>query len=91
MLFICLKIKSMNKEDIEELKEIVQAAKRLEELIKEIEGPLSDEQSRNLSHEFFCMGAVSVRPIEDIVSRIDNIFAVIRNIKSKRLWKSLLR
>ena len=72
MLFLCLKIKGMNKEDIEELKEIAQAAKRLEELIKEIEGPLSDEQSRNLSHEFFCMGAVSVRPIEDIVSRIDS-------------------
>ena len=72
MLFICLKIKGMSKEDIEELKEIVQAAKRLEELIKEIEESLSDEQGRNLSHEFFCMGAASVRPIEDIVSRIDN-------------------
>ena len=72
MLFICRKITDMIKEDIDELKEIVQAAKRLEELIKEIEGPLSDEQSRNLSHEFFCMGAVSVRPIEDVVSRIDS-------------------
>ena len=41
----------MNKEDINELKEIVQQAKRLEELIKEIEGPLTDEQSKNLSHE----------------------------------------
>lgn len=41
MLVICLKIKGMNKEDIEELKEIVQAAKRLEELIKEIEDVVS--------------------------------------------------
>ena len=65
------KIKGMNKKDINELKEIVQQAKRLEELIKEIEGPLTDEQSKNLSHEFFCMGAVSVRPINDVVSRID--------------------
>ena len=66
------KIKGMNKKDINELKEIVQQAKRLEELIKEIEGPLTDEQSKNLSHEFFCMGAVSVRPINDVVSRIDS-------------------
>ena len=66
------KIKGMNKKDINELKEIVQQAKRLEELIKEIEGPLTDEQSKNLSHEFFCMGAVSVRPIDDVVSRIDS-------------------
>ena len=62
----------MNKEDIYELKEIVQQAKSLEELIKEIEGPLTDEQIKNLSHEFFCMGAVSVRPIDDVVSRIDS-------------------
>lgn len=62
----------MNKEDILELKEIVQQAKRLEELIREIEGPLTDEQSQNLNHEFFCMGAVSVRPIGDVVSRIDS-------------------
>ena len=41
----------MNKKDINELKEIVQQAKRLEELIKEIEGLLTDEQSKNLSHE----------------------------------------
>ena len=67
-----LKIKSMNKEDIMELKEIVQQAKRLEELIMEIEGPLTEEQSKNLSHEFFGMGAVSVRPIDDVVSRIDS-------------------
>ena len=67
-----LKIKSMNKEDIMELKEIVQQAKRLEELIMEIEGPLTEEQSKILSHEFFCMGAVSVRPIDDVVSRIDS-------------------
>ena len=66
------KNKGMNKKDINELKEIVQQAKRLEELIKEIEGPLTDEQSKNLSHEFFCMGAVSVRPIDDVVSRIDS-------------------
>jgi restriction endonuclease Mrr len=66
------KIKGINKKDINELKEIVQQAKRLEELIKEIEGPLTDEQSKNLSHEFFCMGAVSVRPIDDVVSRIDS-------------------
>ena len=67
------KIKGMNKKDINELKEIVQQAKRLEELIKEIEGPLTNEQSKNLSHEFFCMGAVSVRPIDDVVSRIDSV------------------
>ena len=48
----------MNKEDIEELKEIVQQAKKLEELISEIEGPLTDRQKENLSHEFFCMAAV---------------------------------
>ena len=66
------KIKGMNKKYINELKEIVQQAKRLEELIKEIEGPLTDEQSKNLSHEFFCMGAVSVRPIDDVVSRINS-------------------
>lgn len=62
----------MNKEDILELKEIVQQAKRLEELIREIEGPLTDEQSLNLNHELFCMGAVSIRPIGDVVSRIDS-------------------
>lgn len=62
----------MNKEDIMELKEIVQQAKRLEELITEIEGPLTDAQRKNLSHEFFCMGAVSIRPIGDIISRIDS-------------------
>ena len=62
----------MNKEDIEELKVIVQQAKKLEELISEIEGPLTDRQKENLSHEFFCMGAVSVRPIDDVVSRIDS-------------------
>ena len=72
MFFICRKITDMIKEDIDELKEIVQAAKRLEELIRELEGPLTDEQSKNLSHEFFCMGAVSVRPNEDVVSRIDS-------------------
>ena len=62
----------MNKEDIEELKEIVQQAKRREELISEMEGQLTARQRKNLSHEFFCMGAVSVRPIEDVVSRIDS-------------------
>ena len=62
----------MNKEDIIELKEIVQQAKRLEELITEIEGQLTDEQRKNLSHEFFCMGAVSITPIGDIISRIDS-------------------
>jgi hypothetical protein len=36
MFFICRKITDMNKEDIDELKEIVQAAKRLEELIREL-------------------------------------------------------
>ena len=53
----------MNKEDINELKEIVQQAKRLEELIKEIEGPLTDEQIKNLSHEFFCMLENKLFPI----------------------------
>lgn len=62
----------MNKEDIDELKEIVKHAKRLEELIKEIEGPLTDWQEKNLAHEFFCIGAPSVRPIADVVSRIDS-------------------
>ena len=62
----------MKKEDIEELKEIVQLAKRLEELIAEVEGPLTDKQKENLDQEFFCMDASSVRPIGDVVSRIDS-------------------
>lgn len=62
----------MNKEDIDELKEIVQQAKRLEELILEIEGPLTDWQEKNLAHEFFCIGAPSVRPLADVVSRIED-------------------
>ena len=62
----------MNKEDIDELKEIVQLAKRLEKLITEIEGPLTDRQIENLTNEFFCMGAAPIRPIADVVSRIED-------------------
>ena len=62
----------MNKEDIDELKEIVQLAKRLEKLITEIEGPLTDRQIENLTNEFFCMGAASIRPIAVVVSRIED-------------------
>lgn len=62
----------MNKEDINELKEIVQDAKRLEVLIGELEGPLTEKQKESLNQEFFCMGAVSIRPIGDVVSRIDS-------------------
>lgn len=62
----------MQKVDIDELKEIVLEAKRLEELIVELEGPLTDKQKENLRNEFFCMGSVSIRPIGDVVSRIDS-------------------
>lgn len=68
----------MNKEDIEELKEIVQQAKRLEELISEMEGPLTDRQIENLTNEFFCMGASSVTPIADIVSRIEETASIFK-------------
>lgn len=62
----------MEKKDIKKLKGIVEEARRLEKLIAEIEGGVSEVKDSHLNLELFCIGDVSKASIGDIVSCIDN-------------------
>ena len=58
--------------NIEEVKELLVQAKKLEELVKELEGPLTEEQMNRLEDEFSSMICVEITPLGDVVERIDN-------------------
>lgn len=58
--------------NIEEVKELLVQAKKLEELVKELEGPLTEEQMNRLEDEFSSMICVDITPLGDVVERIDN-------------------
>ena len=60
------------RENIEEVKKQLAHARRLEELVKELEGPLTEEQMDHLEGEFSNMICVDITPLSDIVERIDN-------------------
>ena len=59
-------------ENIEEVKKLLILAKKLEELVKELDGPLTEEQMDHLEQEFSCMICVDITPLSDVVERIDN-------------------
>ena len=61
----------MKANDLKKLKALVKEARRLENLITEIETNLSEEQEAYLDQEFFCIGNISKAPIGDLVSSID--------------------
>lgn len=58
--------------NIEELKKLLVHAKKLEELVKELDGPLTEEQMDHLEQEFSSMICVDITPLNDVVERIDN-------------------
>ena len=58
--------------NIEEVKELLVQAKKLEELVKELEGPLTEEQMNRLEDEFSSMICVDITPLGDVVERLDN-------------------
>lgn len=60
------------KANIEEVKKLLTYSKKLEELVKELEGPLTDQQKSFLSEEFSSMICVDITPLSDVVERIDN-------------------
>ena len=59
-------------ENIEEVKKLLIHAKKLEELVKELDGPLTEEQMEHLEQEFSCMICVDITPLNDVVDRIDS-------------------
>lgn len=60
------------RENIEEVKKQLAHARRLEELVKELEGSLTEEQMDHLEEEFSNMICVDITPLSDVVERIDN-------------------
>lgn len=58
--------------NIEEVKKLLIHAKKLEELVKELDGPLTEEQMEHLEQEFSCMICVDITPLNDVVDRIDS-------------------
>ena len=60
------------RENIEEVKKQLAHARRLEELVKELDGPLTEEQMEHLEQEFSCMICVDITPLNDVVDRIDS-------------------
>jgi pterin-4a-carbinolamine dehydratase len=58
--------------NIEEVKKLLIHAKKLEELVKELDRPLTEEQMEHLEHEFSCMICVNITPLNDVVDRIDS-------------------
>ena len=58
--------------NIEELKKLLVHAKKLEELVKELDGPLTEEQIDHLEQEFSSMTCVDLTPLNDVVDRIDS-------------------
>ena len=59
-------------ENIEEVKKLLIHAKKLEELVKELDGPLTEEQMDHLEQECSCMICVDITPLSDVVDRIDS-------------------
>ena len=59
-------------ENIEEVKKLLIHARKLEELVKELDGPLTEEQMDHLEEEFSNMICVDITPLSDVVERIDN-------------------
>lgn len=59
-------------ENIEEVKKLLIHAKKLEELVKELDGPLTEEQMDHLEQEFSYMICVDITPLSDVVDRIDS-------------------
>lgn len=59
-------------ENIEEVKKLLILAKNLEELVKELDGPLTEEQMDHLEQEFSCMICVDITPLSDVVDRIES-------------------
>lgn len=60
------------KANIEEIKKLLMHAKKLEELVEELEGSLTEEQMDHLEQEFSSMICVDITPLNDVVERIDN-------------------
>ena len=58
--------------NIEEVKKLLVHAKKLEELVKELDGPLTEEQIDHLEQEVSCMICVDITPLNDVVDRIDS-------------------
>ena len=58
--------------NIEEVKKLLIHAKKLEELVKELDGPLTEEQMEHLEQELSCMICVDITPLSDVVDRIDS-------------------
>lgn len=58
--------------NIEEVKKLLMHAKKLEELVEELEGSLTEEQMDHLEQEFSSMICVDITPLNDVVERIDN-------------------
>ena len=58
--------------NIEEVKKLLIHAKKLEELVKELDGPLTEEQMEHLEQEFSCMICVDIAALNDVVDRIDS-------------------
>jgi hypothetical protein len=58
--------------NIEDVKQLVYEARKLEDLVQELEGPLTDEQIAHLELEFLCMIDIGTRPLRDVIERIDN-------------------
>jgi hypothetical protein len=58
--------------NIEDVKQLVYEARKLEDLVQELEGPLTDEQIAHLELEFLCMTDIGTRPLRDVIERIDN-------------------
>ena len=60
------------RENIEEVKKQLAHARRLEELVKELEGSLTEEQMDHLEEEFSNMICVDITPLSDVVEKIDD-------------------